>query len=171
MEQQSRRGDEPRATRPRVPASYGVDSTTPVAAVPWAAVAEQLANARNYWVVTTRPDGRPHAAPVWGLWLDERLLFSTDRASQKARNLTARPALLAHLESGDDAVIVEGTAEEVSDRALLARFADAYEAKYGWRPDVGSEPGVVYALRPRVACTWSEGDFAGTGVRWVFQER
>ena len=39
-----------------------------------------------------------------------------------------------HLESGDDVVIREGSAEEITDPVLLTRFADAYEAKYQLRP-------------------------------------
>ncbi|MEI6136703.1 MAG: pyridoxamine 5'-phosphate oxidase family protein [Chloroflexota bacterium] len=31
----------------------------------------RLRTAMNYWIATTRPDGRPHAAPVWGVWLDD----------------------------------------------------------------------------------------------------
>ena len=34
----------------------------------WDFVDEQMANSRNYWISTTRPDGRPHVAPVWGIW-------------------------------------------------------------------------------------------------------
>ena len=41
----------------------------------WAAVAARLAEARNYWIVTVRADDRPHAAPVWGVWLDGTVWF------------------------------------------------------------------------------------------------
>ena len=40
-------------------------------ALPWSDVVEWLTAARNYWVCTTRADGRPHAMPVWGLWMDD----------------------------------------------------------------------------------------------------
>ncbi len=52
---------------------------------------------------------------------------------------------------------------------LLSRFADAYEAKYQLRPDLGNSVQVTYGLRPRVAHTWLERDFPGTAVRWVFE--
>jgi len=117
------------AGRPKMPASYGVEQAASADMVDWSAVGERLASARNYWVATTRPDRRPHAVPVWGIWLDEEFYFATDRASRKGRNLAANPALVVHLECGDDAVILEGGAEEVGDTSLLARFADAYEAK------------------------------------------
>ncbi len=80
---------------------------------------------RNYWVCTTRADGRPHAMPVWGLWLDDAVLFSTDPESVKARNLAARPDVVVHLESGDDVVVVDGRAERLTGSELPADFVDA----------------------------------------------
>src|SRR3954447_26810544 len=120
-----------------MPPGYGVGAEPSPELLSWRWVADQLTSARNYWIATARPDGRPHVAPVWGLWLDEAFYFSTDPASRKARNLEANPALVVHLESGDDVVILEGTAERVTDPSLRGRFADAYDAKYQMRPDVG----------------------------------
>ena len=71
-------------------------------------MSEWLTAARNYWVCTIRPDGRPHAKPVWGVWLEDELLFSAHPETITARNLKANPALVAHLESGDQVAIVEG---------------------------------------------------------------
>lgn len=33
--------------------------------IEWAWVDEQLTKARNYWIATVTPDGKPHAAPVF----------------------------------------------------------------------------------------------------------
>jgi hypothetical protein len=33
----------------------------------WSWAAERLAAARNYWVATVWPHGRPHVMPVWGM--------------------------------------------------------------------------------------------------------
>ncbi|HLJ61410.1 MAG TPA: pyridoxamine 5'-phosphate oxidase family protein [bacterium] len=155
----------PRPTRPGVPPSYGVTGHGGDR-LPWDTVRDWWVRARNYWVATTRPDGRPHAAPVWGVWLDDALYFATDPASQKGRNLAASPAAVVHLESGNDVAILEGRAEEITDRAALTRFADAYEAKYQVRPDAAT--GVVYALRPAVGFTWLERNFCETATRWIF---
>jgi len=59
-------------------------------------------------------DGLPHAVPVWGVWVDGALYFGTDRRSRKARNLATNQGAVVHLESGDDAVILEGFAEEIT---------------------------------------------------------
>jgi hypothetical protein len=157
----------PTPARPNFADSYGVPRHAGPGLMPWTEVSQRLARARNYWVATTRPDGRPHAAPVWGVWLDDMLCFGTDRVSRKARNLAVNPALTVHLESGDDAVILEGVAEEMTDPALLARFSEAYEAKYRWRPEA---PGrIAYALRTDVAFAWRESDFPHTATRWDFR--
>jgi PPOX class probable F420-dependent enzyme len=155
------------AERPGFTSGYGI-AAQGEGMLSWQTVTEQLTAARNYWVATTRPDGQPHVAPVWGLWLDGRFVFSTDPQSRKGQNLARRPALAVHLESGDDAVILEGTAESVHDAAFLERFADAYEAKYSFRPEPNPEAQGVYQLRPAVAFAWREQDFPNTATRWRF---
>lgn len=106
---------------------------------------------------------------MWGVWVDGTFYFGTDRRSRKARNLAENAALVVHLESGDEAVILEGVAEEVTDASVLARYADAYEAKYQFRPDPSDPGGVTYALRHQVAFAWLESDFPGSATRWQFE--
>ena len=79
-------------------------------AVSWPEVAARLAAARNYWLCTTTPSGAPHAAPVWGVVTGQVLYLYRERRTVKARNLTADPRVVVHLESGEDVVIVRGTA-------------------------------------------------------------
>ncbi len=157
----------PIPSRPQVPTSYGI-SREPVGDASWEAVAEKIAASRNYWIASTRPDGRPHAMPVWGVWLEGALMFSTSRASSKARNIAINLALSVHLESGDDVVVIEGVAVEARDSALLARYVDAHDAKYAFRPSTSPGGPVTYALRPSVAFTWLEADYPGSATRWSF---
>jgi hypothetical protein len=106
--------------------------------------------------------------------LEGQLLFSTHPETITAPNLKANPALAVHLESGDHAVIVEGTAMRLDDRLLLARFGEAYEAKYDWplSPDdldPGNPDAAFYAVRPRVALSWDAATEIGeTITRWSF---
>ncbi len=158
---------EPTVSRPRAPAAYGIARGSK-GRLPWSWADERLAASRNYWIVTASEEARPHAMPEWGLWLDGAVWFSTDRASRKGRNIRANPDIVIHLESGDEAVIVEGTAEEVTDRAALEPFVDAYEEKYGFRMDLDQPIGLVYRLRPRTALGWAEEDFPTSATRWRF---
>ena len=75
---------EPRATRPYMP-GYGI-STTKKSMLPWKWAEGRLRKSRQYWMITVRPDGRPHVMPVWGLWRDDGFYFSTGGRSRKARN-------------------------------------------------------------------------------------
>lgn len=159
----------PTAGRPGMPSGYGIATgDVDLARFPWSWAEEQLTASRNYWINTTRGDGRPHTAPVWGLWLHAAVYFSTDPASLKGRNLAVRPDIVVHLESGDDSVILEGQAERVFDAAALAEFVESYEAKYGFRVDTGNANLAVYRLRPRVALTWREQSFPESATRWRF---
>jgi pyridoxamine 5'-phosphate oxidase-like protein len=100
----------------------------------WSAAIERLAAARTYWVTTVRPDGRPHATTVAGVWLDGAFHFSTGQSEQKARNLAnGNRHVLATIGSSDwDGldIIIEGEAERVTDAAHLQRFTDAMKDKY-----------------------------------------
>jgi hypothetical protein len=157
----------PTASRPRFAPGYGIVAELPdPLPLPWDEVVRWLVDARNYWVVTASPDGRPHAAPVWGLWLDDAVVFSTDESSRKARNLVASPEVVVHLESGDDVCIVEGRVEPLAGREARERFADLYDEKYSYRPDPDS--GLVYAVRPIAVLAWLERDFPNTATRFVF---
>ncbi|MBI5283526.1 MAG: pyridoxamine 5'-phosphate oxidase family protein [Chloroflexi bacterium] len=159
----------PTPARPHMPKSYGLAADIGAeTAAEWPRVIEQLIASRNYWISSTRPDGRPHAMPVWGVWIEGALYFGTDRMSRKGRNIAANPALVVHLESGDDVVVLEGVAAEALDAALLAAYADAYDAKYGFRPDTADPATATYALRPAAVLTWLEADFPGTATRWTF---
>lgn len=157
----------PVAARPHMP-GYGI-AVEAEGMLPWAWAEAQLAAARNYWICTTRPDGRPHAAPVWGVWLDGAVHFGSGARSAKARNLAANPNVVVHLESGDDVVILEGVAEVLRADAEPARFAgvaDAYGAKYpGFRPD-GADP--FYVVRPQLAFAWEEKSYPKSATRFRF---
>jgi Pyridoxamine 5'-phosphate oxidase len=119
-------------------------------------------------VGSTRPDGSPHAAPVWGLWLGDGVYFGTSPSSSKGRNLAGDRRCVVHLESGDEVVIIEGEVEEV---ALDERLADAYEAKYDYRPDPAASEGPGwYRLRPWIAYAWTEREFPRSATRFAFSD-
>ncbi|HLZ68902.1 MAG TPA: pyridoxamine 5'-phosphate oxidase family protein [Dehalococcoidia bacterium] len=161
--------------RPGIPQSYGIQSGEE-GMLPWAWARRRLEVAQNYWICSTRPDGRPHAMPVWGVWVDDVLLFGTGRDTRKARNIAANPHVAMHLESGDDAVMVEGVVEELRDAALLAKGDAAYLAKYidpatgeGFHlAQVEGGDSGVYCLRPRLAQAWREANYPVSATRWRF---
>jgi pyridoxine/pyridoxamine 5'-phosphate oxidase len=156
-----------RAGLPDVPAKYGLKPRKEY--LPFRHAEKRLAECRNYWICTTRPDGRPHSIPVWGFWLDGAVYFGTARSSRKARNLARNPAVSIHLDSGDDVVIVEGTATEVdlSDTSAFKKLDAASRAKYKMPLMVVPES-VIYVVRPRIVLAWTEKDFPNNATRWTF---
>ena len=161
----SRRAPTPRASRPRIP-GYGVPRSRK-GLLPWAWAERRLTRSHNYWLITVRPDGRPHAMPVWGVWAGGAFYFSTGRESRKARNLARNRRCIVCNERADQAVIVEGLAAKVTDTKLRARLARPYHAKYRpWTLDAAA--GSVYAVRPRVAFAMYEDRFADAATRWRF---
>lgn len=132
----------------------------------WTLVVDRLTAARNYWIGTTRPDGRPHTVPTWGVRVDGVLYHGGAADTRRARNLDVNPHVCVHLESADQVVIVEGAVdkltEHTADADLLCRIDDAYEAKYGMRHGTP-----VWALRPHRALAWTE--YPTTATRWEFR--
>ena len=163
-------GGEPMADRPDI--SYGiVGADEGMGLMPWARLVDRMRSAYVYWVATSSPGGRPHAIPVWGVWLDGTLYFSNGANTRTGRNLAANPNVTVHLESGEDVVIVEGRVDVVTNRRLIKQINDAYMPKYVWRE---RSDGPWYALRPEAAFSWLApsaglGDisvFAASATRW-----
>ena len=159
---------EPRITRPYMPA-YGVPASLE-GARPWNWGEERVASSRNYYVATTRPDGRPHLMPVWAVWLDGRLYFSTGFEARKAKNLAANPYCVIATEGADEAVILEGTAARTYDRDVIMAASKLYKAKYG--EPMSEAIGGIWEVRPSkgFAFVSSEAEFSAAATRWMWDE-
>jgi general stress protein 26 len=149
-----------------MPSGYGIPGDGEY--MSWDEMNGRLEQAHNYWVSTTRPDGRPHAMPVWAVWLDGALSFGTDRDSRKARNLASNPEIVVHLESGDEVAILEGAVQVVTDSQVIKAIDAAYKKKYGMK--LTEAPGTlsIFSLSPRIAFAWREKDFNKLATRWLF---
>ena len=133
--------------------------------IPWSKIENWLKAFRSIWVSTTRPDGRPHAVPVWYVWDGRNLCFISERSLQKSRNLAHQPWIVVHAGDGDDVIILEGPVEIVTDPAGLESIDAEYRAKY---VDPGSgaqatifEPNVnVYRVNVKHVMAWEYGTVA-----------
>jgi pyridoxine/pyridoxamine 5'-phosphate oxidase len=168
----SRKDSGPETSQPQM---FRVPGPLEPVQLPWTWASEQFKEALIYWIATTRPDGRPHCRPVWGVWLDEIFYFNT--VSRAAENLATNPAITVHLESGSSVVIIEGEAEKVSDPRRIQQLVSLFSQKYHGiiEPNWLSEP--FYAVRPHLAFGWladasgRDGGayFQGTATRWRFR--
>lgn len=161
---------EPQASAPIL---FGEQVTS--ALLPWAWAAERLAGARNYWVATVRPDGRPHCRPLWAVLLEDGLWFTTG-SRQAVRALRGNPEVSINLEDGGESLILEGTADEIRTSPDLERFVAAYNAKYDHTAAVNGDEiadadgpiGPAYRVRPRVVFGWQTDMRDPT--RWTFPD-
>ena len=155
--------------RPAFAKDYGIQENEE-GLISWDWVDEQLLNTRNYWVTSVRSDQRPHAVPVWGVYLNQIIHFGSSRTAQKTNNLLNNPAISLHLESGDDVVIIEGTAKVVTDPEDLKQIAIVYHQKYpGYDPELTfDENTVIFAVLPHKVFAWTEQDFVKNATCWVF---
>jgi PPOX class probable F420-dependent enzyme len=139
--------------------------------LPWGEAVRRLSISHDYWVATARPDGRPHVMPVWGVWLDGRVWFSSSLAARKARNLAADPRCTVTTDDALNPVVVDGVAERVTDDERIAAFVGAVNAKYDADMTVEfQDPSVngTYAVRPVTVIALTHGDFTGSPTRWRF---
>jgi nitroimidazol reductase NimA-like FMN-containing flavoprotein (pyridoxamine 5'-phosphate oxidase superfamily) len=161
-------------------------STPDATALAWTDAEDRLRNAALFWLATVRAEGRPHVAPLLGVWLDGALYFATGEGEQKAKNLATNTRVTittgcASFSEGLD-IVVEGEALVVKDKAKLQRVMDAYVSKYGegWRiPE--EAPVLVFELAPAKAFGFGRGEVRAGGpwfpgarynqTRWRFQAR
>lgn len=156
---------EPDSGRPYMP-GYGIEPAT-AGLLPWSWAVERLTTSHAYWLATTRPDGSPHVMPVWAMWHETALWFSSAGPSRKALNLRSDPRCVLTTDNPREAVILEGVASVVTDRTTLQTVLDLENAKY--RTAYGLEMlNPCFRVRPTRVFGLVEAAFTSTPTRWIF---
>ena len=135
---------------------------------PWADARDRLANPgpedySHAWLVTVRPDGRPHLMPLISFWIDGGLHFIVGEGTRKGRNLASNAWCVVGTENRKLPsldIIVEGRAEPLTDPEEVGRIADEFASK-NWplevrgsevhgpnAPTAGPPPYRIYRLTP-----------------------
>lgn len=118
-------------------------------------------NRHTCWLATVRPDGRPHVMPLGVFWLDGVMYVTSGPGTRKSRNLAADPRCVITVALDPFDVVVEGTAERVTDDETLRRVSETAVAE-GWEatvegdaltapysaPSAGRPPYYVYRITP-----------------------
>jgi Pyridoxamine 5'-phosphate oxidase len=157
----------PRAERPHMPGYGTLPPGEGTGLLPWSWAEQQLSAARNLWVVTLFPDGRPQQSAVWGTWHAGGVLFTCASTSAKARNIARDPRVSVSTEDANDPVVVSGIAAELSGD-LTAAVA-ALNAKYPGSYSVpGAGPSGFFLVTPERAYGLRHDDFTGSPTRWTF---
>jgi PPOX class probable F420-dependent enzyme len=134
------------------------------------------------WLTTLNPDGSPHMTAVGMQWVDGAFWFETGDRTRKARNLSRDPRCALSLATHDFDLVVQGTAERVTDPAIVSGMAARWAAS-GWpcrvddsgqaltadfsAPSAGPPPWHIYRVQATsataVACV-----APGGATRWTF---
>lgn len=166
--------NQPTRDRPALPDGYGVPESTE-GLLEWSAVEERLLGSLHYWMATTRPNGKPHVVPRWGVWLDGRFWYDGSPETVHVRNLNIDPTCVLHLEDGRKAVIVEGRSDQAGPpgTSFGGRLSEALSRKYrelGYAPGPdsweGPDSGGLRLFTPRKAMAWFE--FPSDVTRFLF---
>lgn len=149
-----------------MPSVYGIPEKMD-GSVPWEWAQERLTSSHNYLITTVRPNGRPHAMVVWGIWLEKAYYFSTGPTTRKAKNLAVNPNCVVCNENVEEAVIVEGQARQLAEKDIPKPAFVLYKKKYGWKLD--PDMGPVFKVTPRVVFAMPEKLFPAGATRWSFE--
>jgi hypothetical protein len=138
----------------------------------WDWVTQRMEAAPNYWIGTIGPGGAPHVRPVDGVWVGGALCFGGSPQTRWVRNLQRDARITVHLPGDDEVVILEGSAELVTDPAnpLAGPSITANRAKYPQYYPADEEPQFrpFWSLRPARVYAWSLSGFPGNVTRWQF---
>jgi hypothetical protein len=153
--------------------------------LPWSRARDLLATQTpkedlTFFVGTVRPDGRPHAAGVGAIWVDDALYFVSGPGTRRARNLAANPACSVSVRLRGLDLTLEGEAEHVADPTTLERVAAVYR-EGGWpatveddaftapftAPSAGPPPWHLYRLSLQRAVAVASAEPHGA-TRWDF---
>lgn len=118
------------------------------------------------WLATVGPDGAPHLTGIGALWAHGSFWFETGAGTRKGRNLARDPRCSLSLATHGFDLVVDGTAERVTDPDVVAEMASRWAAA-GWpaevdesgtaltaeysAPSAGRPPWAVYRLTARSA--------------------
>ncbi len=151
--------------RPNIPKSYGIPETED-SLLTWDWVMERVVSPTNYWISTVTPAGKPHAVPVWGVWVDGTFYHGGGDDTRRGKNLAQNPHITMHLESGSEVVIIEGITEKLTEETIHHELAKRLDTEYMRKYDM--EHGLpVWRLVPHKAFAWAE--YPTTVTRWTFK--
>jgi nitroimidazol reductase NimA-like FMN-containing flavoprotein (pyridoxamine 5'-phosphate oxidase superfamily) len=163
---------EPSSRRPYMP-GYGISPPkTDTDLLPWAWALERIAGSHYFWLSTVRPNGRPHAMPVWGIWMEEQLWFSSSPGSRKALNLESNPWAVVTTDDATEPVVIEGEALRVSNEDesdKVTAYAASVNTKYETElPVEFFLENATFRLTPDRVIGMTEKEFESSPTKWTF---
>jgi PPOX class probable F420-dependent enzyme len=122
---------------------------------------------RHAITAVLRPDGTPQLSPIWFLYENARLYFSTLLNSAKSRQLRRDPRIALCIDAGHPdarAVSISGTAELITDESpdradlewrILRRYHESDEDALRWQSSIEAEgPNALVVVSPEKIIGW-----------------
>ena len=133
------------------------------------------------WLATINPDGSPHVTGIGAVWVDGTFWFETGQDTRKGRNVARDPRCTLSVATHEFDLVVEGTAEKVTDPGTVARLAAVWAEDWPCRvdesgialtadfsaPSAGPPPWSVYRIAPRAATALATVE-PGGATRFTF---
>ncbi|MEZ4637468.1 MAG: pyridoxamine 5'-phosphate oxidase family protein [Caldilineaceae bacterium] len=137
--------------------------TTPTQDPTLARLLDVFAAADCCWFASSRPNGRPHLAPIWHVWHNGAAYVVTKAGAVRTRNIQASPHVSLSLPDPMNVFILEGVARFAPE--METELAPFFQAKYDWNITTDAEYDTIIAVDPRRAMAWGSH---GEG-RWSFE--
>jgi PPOX class probable F420-dependent enzyme len=122
---------------------------------------------RHAIAAVLRPDGAPQLSPIWFLYENGRLYFSSSISSAKYRQLCRDPRIVVCIDAGHPdarAVSISGTAELITDESperadlewrILRRYHESDEDAHHSEAEIEAEgPNVLVVVTPDQIVGW-----------------
>jgi hypothetical protein len=129
----------------------------------------------DLWVSTADPGtGTPHLVPLSYLWDGSTVLIATPDRSPTSRNLQATGRVRLGLGLTRDVVLIEGTAQALSEGELTREIGDAFAERTGFDPRELRDYRYFRITPVRVQAWREENELAGRDLmrhgEWVVRD-
>lgn len=126
-----------------------------------------LVESRHAIAAVLRPDGAPQLSPIWFLYENEKLYFSSGLSSAKYRQLSRDPRIALCIDAGHPdarAVVISGTAQIITDESpertdlewrILRRYHETDEDAHRYEASVAEDgPDALVVVSPERIIGW-----------------
>jgi len=121
------------------------------------------------WLGSTRPDGRPHSAPVWHVWHQGRIYVITTSKAVKITNIQHYPSIVISHPDPMNPIIIEGWA--ILTPAVRPQLQPLFAAKYDWDIETSPNYDAIIEIVPTKLLAWGqygEGRWPGADLLQIW---
>ena len=126
-------------------------------------IIDRFAAAPCCWLSTVRPDGRPHATPIWHVWRNGLIFLVTQANAVKAKNIRTNPGVVITHPDPLNVIIFEGSARLLPE--ISPDLHTDFKTKYDWEIATDAAYQTFLEITPTKLMAWG-ADGAQARTRW-----